>query len=150
MTELERARYRKIIEALLTNPSNEAAFQEAGISHAKGYALLRNPEFMDELRLVANHTYDATMNRLSGAAGKAFEVLLQCMDSKNDNVRARAVLGYFTLMSNPKLTHNDAEIQELREAIQMFTETVKRLPPSVRQAFKETMDAVQGNRKSTS
>ena len=90
MDEVSKARDRRLIEALLTESSNEKAFKAAGVSHTVGYRRLSDPEFRWELRLAVDEFATAANSRLQASQDKAVTTLLELLEDDNPTIRLRA------------------------------------------------------------
>lgn len=144
--QMDDLRRRKLLTAILDSPTLLEAFEKAGVSPPTGYKILKEASFQEELRDASRQVYDSTIARLASTSTKAFEVLAKSLDSENEHVALKAALGYFGLMSNPKLMHNDQEITELKRFVETWKSAVNKLDPSTRKVVKNAFVAAGGGK----
>lgn len=140
MQVVDDLRRAQLITNILTSSSLLEAFKKTNISPPTGYNYLNDQGFQEELKTATRQIYDTTLTRLSGLSETAYEALADLLQSKNENVKAKAVTTYFTMMLNPKSSINDAEAAELRRFVEEVKDAISSLDGPTKKAFKEALE----------
>ncbi len=140
MDEVSKARDRRLIEALLTESSNEKAFKAAGVSHTVGYRRLSDPEFRWELRTVVDEFVASGVARLRASQSRAVETLLDLLGDESPQIRLRAAAVLLQTI-NQRVEEFDEDATNFARAIQ---QVLKDAPTDMKQFFIERLKAQQG------
>ena len=124
MNEVAVARDKKLIVALLSEPTNEAAFASVGLSATAGYARLRDPTFRAEFAAAASEVSSAALTQLKGSTGKVVGKMLSLLDSSNEQIALRAAVA---LLDNITRRMDDGQ-NEATEYARLVNSVLAELP----------------------
>lgn len=114
----------RLIAALLSEPTREAAATKAGISPATLFRALADPQFQTALREAQSQAFNGAMADLQTAAGEAVRTLRRNLNSEKpaDSNRAAA-----EILSHARASVEMMEIVERLQALEQAIEA-KRAP----------------------
>ncbi len=116
----------KAIAALLTVSEIADAARQSGIAERTLYRWLRSPDFQAALKDAQRQAVEAAVRRLSGASGKALDVLDEVMGSTSatDGVKVRAALGVIdSLIKLSTFVSFEDRLANLEERLEGLTPT---------------------------
>src|SRR5581483_866128 len=87
------ARQQRLLLALLSEPTHEAAAAKAGVSPATLRRTLQLPTFLSAYRSARRRLVEVAVGKMQQAAGEAVEALRQGLTYDSPSVRVRAALG---------------------------------------------------------
>ena len=117
------AKQDRLILALLTAPTQDAAAQEAGVHRATMYQWLRCPEFQTKFRAAQEDLYTHAIARIQSAASEAVDTLRGIMADDTAPHAAR-VTSAKTILDQATKAHSAAvdaqEIAEIKERLAKY------------------------------
>src|SRR5581483_6665955 len=108
----------RLLLALLSEPTHEAAAAKAGMSPATLRRTLQLPAFRQAYRVARRRLVEVAVGKLQQTTGEAVEALRQALTCDHPGTRVRAALGIldqsFKALDSMDLA---ADLEELREEI---------------------------------
>lgn len=111
------ARQLRTIEALLTEPTQQAAADTAGVPVRSVQRWLKDAEFKAALRGAARDRLHAAVSRLKETSGEAVSVLRGLLKAESETVRLRAALGALDVATRCELAELDERLSALEGAV---------------------------------
>jgi hypothetical protein len=113
-------RQLQAMSLILSATTIEEGCRTAGISKQTFYNWMDNPDFKSELTRQRNEVIQEGLSNLKRSIKKAVDVLMDCLNSKDDFVKRRA--------ANDLLTHclRLREIEEVEDRLQALEEVIVR------------------------
>jgi len=117
------ARQQRLLSALLTERSLDAACKTAGVARTTAYRWLGEPPFQDALRLMEAQALEATSRGLVALAGKALAVMEQILDDRSVSAGTRVRAADSTLarlLQLRNLVDQEERITALEERMERY------------------------------
>ncbi|MCX5803483.1 MAG: hypothetical protein NTU69_08145 [Proteobacteria bacterium] len=113
-------RQLRSISCILNAKSIEDGCKQADVPKTTFYGWLQDPNYKDELTRQRNEVIQEGLSNLKTSIRKAVEVLMECLNSKDESVKRRA--------ANDLLTHclRLREIEEVEDRLQALEEIIIR------------------------
>jgi hypothetical protein len=118
------SRQLKALEAIMSEPTIQAAAMRTGVERKTLYRWLDEPAFADALREARSQAFERTMSALAAAAEKAVEVLREFLDKEESSakpgasVRIRAVrVALDSMLRTRDLIEVEERLKKLEEVL---------------------------------
>lgn len=115
MTDALSRKQRRVIAALLTHPTTEAAAEATGVADRTIRRWLQHPAFRSELEGESRHIVDFAAQQMRGAATKAVEALARNLEP--DAPPAQQVSAARVVLEHVRQTEL-AELEQRLEALE--------------------------------
>jgi hypothetical protein len=113
MAEHLKDKQRRLIAALLTEPTVEAAAEVVGVGRRTAWTWLSTPAFREAYQSASRARLDATVGRLRALASEAVDTLRQALSDDRTSNRIRAAIALLDLTVKVELDELARRIEAL-------------------------------------
>lgn len=122
------AKQKKVIRALLENPTRRDAARAAGVSEATIWRMFQEENFREAYRQASTRTLDAAIGALQAGSNEAIETLREIMADDEAHTAARVTAARTILemgLRCRELIEHEERIAELEQRIEAMNSTQK-------------------------